>query len=192
MCKYYNNLSCTCSIWAGKLHWLDKVLLYTVTDRNISFIGTIGTCYMLRFSNLDVNPFHFQKISQGAIKGINIIHLLSWNEGNSKFIVTRHPTIVIFFLGDIDKRFMCIRCKSGERLDGPHLYHNFKPHTHQLYILRHYTNIVYIFYHFSNLAAKIYLNWYNAKVFIYYYTKLISLYNTCIYIQCFVKWFVST
>jgi hypothetical protein len=38
---------------AGKLHWLDKVLLYTVTDRNISFIGTIGTCYMLRFSNLE-------------------------------------------------------------------------------------------------------------------------------------------
>jgi hypothetical protein len=35
--KYY--LSCTCSIWAGKLHWLDKCLLYTVTDQNIAFSG---------------------------------------------------------------------------------------------------------------------------------------------------------
>ena len=63
-----------------------------------------------------------------------------------------------FFLGDITKRFMCIRHKSGERLDEPYLYHNFMPHTHQLYILRHCTNIVYIFYHFSNLATNIYLS----------------------------------
>jgi hypothetical protein len=30
-----NHLSCT--FWAGKLRCLDNVLLYTVTDRNITF-----------------------------------------------------------------------------------------------------------------------------------------------------------
>jgi hypothetical protein len=34
----YYNLSCTGSIWAVKLHWLDKFLLYTVTDQNIAFL----------------------------------------------------------------------------------------------------------------------------------------------------------
>ena len=28
-------LSCACSIWAAKLHWLDKYLLYTITDWRI-------------------------------------------------------------------------------------------------------------------------------------------------------------
>jgi hypothetical protein len=31
-------LSCTGSIWAVKLHWLDKVLLYMVTDQDIIFL----------------------------------------------------------------------------------------------------------------------------------------------------------
>jgi hypothetical protein len=33
-------LSCSGPIWAVKLHWLDKGLLYTVTDRNMVFSGT--------------------------------------------------------------------------------------------------------------------------------------------------------
>ena len=36
---YYNKaiLSCSGSIWAIKLHWLDKCLLYTFTDQDIVF-----------------------------------------------------------------------------------------------------------------------------------------------------------
>jgi len=37
-CKYNNLLSCTGTIRAGKLHWLDTFLLYTVTDQNIAFL----------------------------------------------------------------------------------------------------------------------------------------------------------
>jgi hypothetical protein len=36
-----------CSIWAGWLHWVDNLLLYIVTDRNIAFSG-----YLLSFGNL--------------------------------------------------------------------------------------------------------------------------------------------
>jgi hypothetical protein len=52
-------LSCTCSIWASKWHWLDNFLLFTVTDRNIVFSVTPVTYYLLSFWNLDVNPVHF-------------------------------------------------------------------------------------------------------------------------------------
>jgi hypothetical protein len=38
MMSSYFLLSWTCSIWAGTLHWLDKFLLYTITDRNIAFL----------------------------------------------------------------------------------------------------------------------------------------------------------
>jgi hypothetical protein len=31
-------LSCADSLWAVKLHWLDKFLLYTVTDKNMAFL----------------------------------------------------------------------------------------------------------------------------------------------------------
>jgi hypothetical protein len=31
-------LSCTDFIWAGKLYWLDRFLLYAVTDQNIAFL----------------------------------------------------------------------------------------------------------------------------------------------------------
>jgi len=58
-CIYYCILSCTFSIWAGKLYWLDNVLLYTVTDRNITFFSdTFVTCYLLRVGNLIVHPVH--------------------------------------------------------------------------------------------------------------------------------------
>ena len=40
---------------------------------------------------------------------------------------------------------MCIRHKTGERLDEHRIYPSFKPHTHKLYILTNSTNIVYIF-----------------------------------------------
>jgi hypothetical protein len=33
-----NNLSCTDSILAVKLHWMEKLLLYTVTDQDIDFL----------------------------------------------------------------------------------------------------------------------------------------------------------
>jgi hypothetical protein len=54
-------LSCTCSIWGKKLHWLDNIVLhvYTVTDRNRAFSGNPSICYPLRFRNLIVNPVHF-------------------------------------------------------------------------------------------------------------------------------------
>ena len=32
---YYRFVSCTCSVWAVKKHWLVKCLLSTVTDQNI-------------------------------------------------------------------------------------------------------------------------------------------------------------
>ena len=58
-------LSCTCSIWAGKLHWLENFCYLhffvhdTVIDRNIAFSGTPVTWYLLSFGNLIVNPAHF-------------------------------------------------------------------------------------------------------------------------------------
>ena len=58
-CIYYCILSYTCSIWAGKLYWLDNVLLYTVTGRNIAFSDTFVICYLLSFGNLIVHPVHF-------------------------------------------------------------------------------------------------------------------------------------
>ena len=42
---YYCILSYTCSIWAGTLYWLDNVLLYTVTGRNIVFFWYL--CHLL-------------------------------------------------------------------------------------------------------------------------------------------------
>ena len=50
---------CTCFIWACKLCWLYKFVLYTVTDRNIAFSGTSSTCYLLSIGNLIVHPVHF-------------------------------------------------------------------------------------------------------------------------------------
>jgi hypothetical protein len=41
------------------LHWLDKCLLCTATDRNIAFSGTPVTYYLLSFGILVVNPGHF-------------------------------------------------------------------------------------------------------------------------------------
>ena len=45
-CILYRNhemfLSCTGSIWAVKLHRLDKFLLYTVTDKKIVFLIHVG------------------------------------------------------------------------------------------------------------------------------------------------------
>jgi hypothetical protein len=40
--------------------------------------------------------------------------------------------------------FMCIRCKTLERLGQPRFYPSFKPHRHTIYILRHFTNNFYI------------------------------------------------
>ena len=56
---------------ADKLHWLDKFLLYTVTDWNIAFPDTSVTCDLLSFVNLAVIQFTscWQKISKGALKG---------------------------------------------------------------------------------------------------------------------------
>jgi hypothetical protein len=49
------------------------LLLYTVTDRNIVFSGTLVTCNMLIFGNLVVNPVHFlltENIKKRDNKGI--------------------------------------------------------------------------------------------------------------------------
>ena len=37
-CYLTQFLSCTCSVWAGKLHWLDTFLLYTVTDQYVALL----------------------------------------------------------------------------------------------------------------------------------------------------------
>ena len=44
----YRFLSCTCSVWAVKKHWLVKCLLSTVTDQDITFSGT---WFMLSYDN---------------------------------------------------------------------------------------------------------------------------------------------
>ena len=62
-------------------------------------------------------------------------------------------------------RFMCIRRKTGERLDEPRLYPSFKFHTHKHYISRHCTDIVYmcthdciiVFYSKKNIFNNVFL-----------------------------------
>ena len=49
--------SCTCSIWASKLHWLDNFLLYTVTS--LTEIIALSGSYLLSFGKLLLNPVHF-------------------------------------------------------------------------------------------------------------------------------------
>ena len=44
----YYNLSCTGSIWAIKLHSLDKFLLFTVTDQDIVFMVSDSCWAMVR------------------------------------------------------------------------------------------------------------------------------------------------
>ena len=44
----YRFLSCTCSVWAAKKHWLFKCLLSSVTDQDIVFSGT---WFMLSYDN---------------------------------------------------------------------------------------------------------------------------------------------
>jgi hypothetical protein len=47
----YIFLSCTCSIWAVKLDWPDKYLLYTVTDQDIVFLVTDSCWVTVRNGN---------------------------------------------------------------------------------------------------------------------------------------------
>jgi hypothetical protein len=52
-CSY---LSCTCSIWAGKLHRLDLFIYILSLTKIIAFSGTPITYYLLSFEILIVNP----------------------------------------------------------------------------------------------------------------------------------------
>ena len=68
----YFFLSCTCSIWAGKLHWLDKFLLYIYCHwPNHSFFWY--PCHMLPVelweTSCKSSSLLVDKISIGAIKG---------------------------------------------------------------------------------------------------------------------------
>jgi len=57
--------------------------LYTVTDRNGAFSGTLVTCYLLSFGNLVVNPVSFpvdRKYQKGQSRNNYIILLF-----NSKY-----------------------------------------------------------------------------------------------------------
>ena len=90
----------TYSIWAGKLHWLDKVLLYIVTNRNTAFSGTSVTCYMLSFGSLVVNPVHFLltgNIKRGTQGIIKYFYYLIQNINVNEFIwfVCRISTILM-------------------------------------------------------------------------------------------------
>ena len=46
----------TVAVLSRQLHWLDTILLYTVTDRNIVCSGTPVTCYLLSFGHLIIPP----------------------------------------------------------------------------------------------------------------------------------------
>jgi hypothetical protein len=51
---------------------------------------------------------------------------------------------------------MCIRWKIKEMFCEPRLYPNFKPQTHQLYVLRHYTaQILSIYRHLQQTVSFI-------------------------------------
>ena len=71
----------TGSIWAGKWHWLDKFLLYTVTDRNITLSGTrthftsraLGTYGSCKSNSLPVDRKYQKRQSRD-----NYIILLMW------------------------------------------------------------------------------------------------------------------
>jgi hypothetical protein len=52
-------LSCSCSIWAEKLHWLDNCLLYCHWPKYIVVSGTAVTCCLLSFEKFVVNSIHF-------------------------------------------------------------------------------------------------------------------------------------
>jgi len=69
---HYIHLSCTCSIWADKLHWLNNFVLFSVTDQHLAFSGV--TYYLLRFWNLVVNPVD-KKHQKGQIRDNYIISL---------------------------------------------------------------------------------------------------------------------
>ena len=76
-------LSYTCSIWAGKLHWLENFgyihFLCTVIDRNIAFSGTPVTCYLLSFGNLVVHPVHFLLTEYQKLQSRDNCIILSFN-----------------------------------------------------------------------------------------------------------------
>ena len=61
------------SIWAIKLHWLDNVLSFKVTDRDNSFSGILFTFCALSFGKLVVNQLNscWQKISKRIIILLN-------------------------------------------------------------------------------------------------------------------------
>ena len=98
----YLILSCTCFIWAGKLHWLDKFLLYTVTDQNNSFFWY--PCHilpvLLSFGNLIVNPVHFlltenifgSKLGKGSV---NLAFILVFKPNTHKLYIFTHCTNVV-------------------------------------------------------------------------------------------------
>jgi hypothetical protein len=59
--NWYDMLLCelrayTVAVLSRQLHWLDTILLYTVTDRNIVCSGTPVTCYLLSFGHLIIPP----------------------------------------------------------------------------------------------------------------------------------------
>lgn len=63
-------LSCADSLWAVKLHWLDKFLLYTVTDKNMAFL-VHNYCWATDGNNgksitADVTDYTFENIQNDA------------------------------------------------------------------------------------------------------------------------------
>jgi hypothetical protein len=54
-CYLTQFLSCTCSVWAGKLHWLDTFLLYTVTDQYVALLVPDSCWATVRNGNRDLS-----------------------------------------------------------------------------------------------------------------------------------------
>jgi len=122
-----------------KLYWLDKYLVYCHWPK-YSFSGTPVTCYLLSFGKLVVNPVHFP-VKYQKDQTYNCIILLF----NSKYKRLWSHVIFLQDKHNMNAVFWDVKVYVYSLVKG-YVYLDFvliiKPHTHELYILRHWTNIV--------------------------------------------------
>ena len=92
--------------------------MYTVTDRNIAFSGTLVTCYLLSFWNLFVNPVHFL-LTENIKRDNHTILLL--NIKCKAYVYSSQNWRKASSVNLVNLAFILV----------------FKPHIHKFYILRH-------------------------------------------------------
>ena len=139
-------LSCTCSTWLVKLHWLDHLMLYKVPDWNSMLFWYL--CYLLPVEIWEPgwNPVHFlltDIIKRGQSRDNFMILLFHSNISVDGLIwfLCRINTLLIQCL---NLMLMCIQCNTWDCSDNRAFIKLVKPHAHVFYIQRHCTNSVII------------------------------------------------